>query len=365
MKIILINPILRTAETDNIPQVTSIKDCLAYGFCKALKSLGHDVTLLAAKDFAPSELEDYDFNVIFMPSAIRTIFRPRLIPFLPSLWKHLYKNTNYDLIISSEIFSISSLIAAITVPKKTVIWHELAIHPNMLYQIPSRIWYFLTSPIYSRVKNIYPRSSRAKIFLQKYFKNVSEIIIGNGVDQERFQPTEAKNDTFIVCSQLVTRKRVDRTIEMFRTYLHEYPQATESLVIVGDGVDRSKLETMVHESGISHRIQFVGRLPHAKMAPLLAGSKALLVSSLKDNILMSVQESVLCGTPVVITAAIDNADDVRRYRLGIVDDNWNQQTLHQIKINNESYVKNCHEHRNIFSHTYNAENITKTVNNRF
>lgn len=50
MKILFVNLILRTAETDDIPPVDSIKDCLGFTMCKSLLDLGHDVTLFAAED---------------------------------------------------------------------------------------------------------------------------------------------------------------------------------------------------------------------------------------------------------------------------------------------------------------------------
>lgn len=48
MKVLILNPILFTADNNVIPQVKSIKDTMIYNMCLGFKRLGHDVTLAAA-----------------------------------------------------------------------------------------------------------------------------------------------------------------------------------------------------------------------------------------------------------------------------------------------------------------------------
>ena len=52
MKILILNSILFTAETD-IPQVKTIKDTMIYGVCMGFVRLGHQVTLAAANEYRP------------------------------------------------------------------------------------------------------------------------------------------------------------------------------------------------------------------------------------------------------------------------------------------------------------------------
>ena len=44
MKVLILNPILFTADNNVIPQVKSIKDTMIYNMCLGFKRLGHDVT---------------------------------------------------------------------------------------------------------------------------------------------------------------------------------------------------------------------------------------------------------------------------------------------------------------------------------
>ena len=56
-RILIINPILYTSETNRIPKVKSIKDTMIYTFCLGFLNLGHQVTLLAAQDYQPEQEE--------------------------------------------------------------------------------------------------------------------------------------------------------------------------------------------------------------------------------------------------------------------------------------------------------------------
>ena len=50
MKVLIVNPILYTSETENIKRVESIKDTMIYDLCLAFHKKGISVTLAAAED---------------------------------------------------------------------------------------------------------------------------------------------------------------------------------------------------------------------------------------------------------------------------------------------------------------------------
>lgn len=68
MNILILNPILYTAERNIIPNVDSIKDTMIYNMCIGFVALGHNITLCAAEEFRPQKREDYDFDVHFFRS---------------------------------------------------------------------------------------------------------------------------------------------------------------------------------------------------------------------------------------------------------------------------------------------------------
>lgn len=119
MNVLIINPILFTADNDIIPKVKSIKDSMIYNFALGFKQNGHQVTLYAAEDYKPTDIETFDFNVIFGKTSLKKIFKPSVLPYLSYLNKYLRLHQNeFDLVISSEVFSFQSLFASLVCPKK-------------------------------------------------------------------------------------------------------------------------------------------------------------------------------------------------------------------------------------------------------
>ena len=131
-----------TLESSNIKKVASIKDTMMYDFCLAFYEMGHDVTLVGGEPFRPLETEDYPFEVLWWKCKGQKIFMPHCFPYMPEIRKYIRKHREeYDLIISSEVFSMNSLLAYRSAPNKVIIWHELAKHNALLKQIPSKVWY--------------------------------------------------------------------------------------------------------------------------------------------------------------------------------------------------------------------------------
>ena len=58
---------------------------------------------------------------------------PHCFPYMYNLSKYIKKNeSNIDLIICSEVFSINTLNAVLTNKSKVIVWHELAKHNVMM-----------------------------------------------------------------------------------------------------------------------------------------------------------------------------------------------------------------------------------------
>lgn len=87
MKILILNSILFTAETD-IPQVKTIKDTMIYGVCMGFVKLGHQVTLAAANEYRPIREEDYDFDVRFFSSDYTKLCKPSVLPYSKTMKRY-------------------------------------------------------------------------------------------------------------------------------------------------------------------------------------------------------------------------------------------------------------------------------------
>lgn len=352
-RVLVINPILYTSETNCIPKVKSIKDTMIYTLCMGFLKSGQEVTLIAAQDFAPTEEEQYDFPIVWMKTVLKDIFQPRCLPYMPQLRGYLKSHPEYDCIISSEMFATWSYTAARVCPQKTLVWHELAQHNNMMRKIPSRVWYNIVARFLMRSVTVVPRSKAAADFIGQFSDNVSGTIIDHGVNTDKMIPTEAadKKNQFAVVSQLIGRKRIDKTIAGFAEFWNRgHPDF--KLYIVGRGELEEALKEQVELLQIEEAVVFCGQLTHEELLPLLAQSKALLVSTEKDNNMVSIVESIAVGTPIITTSVPYNADYIRRNNLGIVEDDWNGHTLEKICSDNDVYCANCAEYREKLSNSY-------------
>lgn len=352
-QVLIINPILYTSETNRIPKVRSIKDTMIYTLCLGFLKIGQQVALIAAEDYRPDEEEQYDFPVIWMKTVWHGVFQPRCFPYMPGLRGYLKKHTEYDCIISSEMFATWSYTAARVCPQKTVIWHELAKHNNMMRRIPSRVWYRAVAGFLMRSVTVVPRSKAAAEFIGNFSDNVSGTIIDHGVNIDRMIPaeTENKKDQFVVVSQLIGRKRIDKTIDRFAEFWNKGHREYR-LYIIGKGELEEELKEQVKRLQMEKTVIFCGQLTHEELLPLVAQSKALLVSTEKDNNMVSIAESIAVGTPVITTSVPYNAYYIEKEDLGIVEDNWDGHTLEQICENNAVYCANCTQYREKLSNTY-------------
>lgn len=362
MKILILNPILYTAETDNIPKVSSIKDTMIYALCEGFIQNGDEPVLIAAMEYKPESKETYPFPIIWMPCVLRKIFKPRCLPYLKGLGKYLKNHrVEYDYIISSEVFSMPTLCAALYVREKLIIWHELGAHNNILKKIPSKVWYYVVARLFFRDIPVIPRSQKARQFISQFCNKVLNTTIDHGVDLEKINFSREKDNYFVVVSQLIERKHIDGIIQRFADFNIERGNSFE-LKIIGDGALKEKLVQQVNELKMQSSVTFYGKLSHKELIPILARAKVMLINTSKDNSMVSITESIAAGTPVITTSVPFNADYIKVDKLGIVKDAWAKDELEEICNNNEMYVNNCIQYRQKLSNQHMAKEFNHVGN---
>lgn len=355
-QILIINPILYTSETNRIPKVDSIRDTMIYTLCLGFRKLGHQVTLLAAVDYRPETEEAYDFPIVWMDTVCHKLFQPRCLPWMPKLRGYLKEHREYDLIISSEVFGTWSYTAARMYPEKTLLWQELAKHNNILHRMPSKIWYHVVARFLMRKASVIPRSEAAADFIRQFMPRVSKDCIDHGVNMDQIPQLRQieKENRFVVVSQFIERKKVDRTILRFADFLKNGHEEYR-LYLIGRGELEKDLRELVRQQHLEDRVIFAGQMTHEKLLPFVAGSRAMLVSTIKDDNMVSIVESIAAGTPVITTSVPFTAVYIRRENLGIVEDDWDADCLEQICEKNDMYVRNCLAYREKLSNTYCAQ----------
>lgn len=362
--ILIINPIIYTAETNEIPTVKSIQDTMIYTLCMGFLKAGHQVTLIAAEDYKPCEEEDYPFPVVWMHTVCHRVFQPRCFPYMPELRRFLKKHEEYDLIITSEMFATWSYTAVRLYPDKTVVWHELAAHNRMLHQIPSKLWYNVIARFLMSKAHVIARSQAARNFISRFVRCVAEETIDHGVELEKLPqagttPEDiSKQKQFVVVSQLIERKQINKTIEAFADFV-ERGNDDYNLFVIGQGEEEAPLRQVATDRNMGDKVKFCGQMTHERLLPIVAESQALLVYTRKDNNMVSIVESIAVGTPVVTTPVPYNAEYIRRENLGIVQEQWDADALEQICEENWTYVQNCLRYRHQLSNVHCAESFLR------
>lgn len=127
-----------------------------------------------------------------------------------------------------------------------------------------------------------------------------------GLDQSKFKPVaraEAKRDMdvngplFICTGALIARKNQDLVIEAIAAF----PDAT--LLLAGDGPDRSRLEALAARLGLSERVRFAGNVPHDELPRLTAAADIAILVSRSEGLANAWVEALSCGTPIIISEA--------------------------------------------------------------
>lgn len=112
------------------------------------------------------------------------------------------------------------------------------------------------------------------------------IVICPPVDVERFQVSHRSEDFHLIVSRLVSYKRIDLAVEAFT-------KAGKRLVIIGDGPDRARLESLAGDT-----IEFLGRAPDEVVTEKMATCQGFIFPGLEDFGITPV-EAQACGKPVI------------------------------------------------------------------
>ena len=67
----------------------------------------------------------------------------------------------------------------------------------------------------------------------------------------------------------------------------------------------------------------------------LSQSVGMLCDTIQDLNMIAISESVFVGTPVITNMIPYSSDIIAKYNLGIAKDNWNEDDLYQLIIDND------------------------------
>jgi glycosyltransferase involved in cell wall biosynthesis len=157
-----------------------------------------------------------------------------------------------------------------------------------------------------RVDHFVAISTTVRERIARYYRRDS-IVVHPPVDLADYQLSPQVDDFYLVLARLVPYKRIDLAVSAFS-------RLGRRLVVVGDGRDRGRLESMAGPS-----VQFAGRLPRSEVIELLARCRGLVWPGIEDFGLAPV-EAMASGRPVVARRAGGVLDTVAEGETGVFFD---------------------------------------------
>lgn len=124
----------------------------------------------------------------------------------------------------------------------------------------------------------------------------------NGVDTELFRPCEpalppGAGPRIVVPRRLFPKNGVDVLLRALPRIVEEVPGV--EAVMIGDGPERRRLESMAVELGVGERVRFLGAQPNARMPALLSSAQVAVIPSRMEATSVAALEAMACGLPVV------------------------------------------------------------------
>ncbi|MEK7616306.1 MAG: glycosyltransferase family 4 protein [Patescibacteria group bacterium] len=109
----------------------------------------------------------------------------------------------------------------------------------------------------------------------------------------------------------------------FRMLIKIVPQFLEinpffRLVIVGDGPDRTLLETMIHNLNLQKKVHLVGKKSHEELIRYLQASEIMILNSGYEGFSHQLLEAMMIGVPVIASNMGGNRELVRQGENGFM-----------------------------------------------
>jgi teichuronic acid biosynthesis glycosyltransferase TuaC len=137
-------------------------------------------------------------------------------------------------------------------------------------------------------------------------------VLRNGVDLTLFRPADRDTarralgltkPTLLAVGNLVSLKRHRMMVEA----LVGLPGV--DLVIVGEGPERTAIETLARERRVADRVRLLGHLPQDRLPEIYSAADVLLLVSTHEGWPNVLLESMACGTPAIVSD-IDGITDI-------------------------------------------------------
>jgi L-malate glycosyltransferase len=137
------------------------------------------------------------------------------------------------------------------------------------------------------------------------FKVTNEIeVIPNFIDLEKFKKQKKDHFKKAICpngESLIVHtsnfRKVKRVTDVVRIFANIHSEIPAKLLMIGDGPERAKAETMCRDLDISHDVRFLGKLEAVE--EVLSVADLFLMPSEKESFGLAALEAMACEVPVI------------------------------------------------------------------
>jgi glycosyltransferase involved in cell wall biosynthesis len=178
---------------------------------------------------------------------------------------------------------------------------------------------------------------------------IEENFLNEGMKRER--RSNGQSLTILSNRNLLPPYNVSLLVRAIPHVLHEEPGA--KFLIAGNGSEKGQLEREAVALKVNPSVQFLGRVPHERMADLLAQADVYVSTSLHDGTSVSLLEAMAAGTFPVVTDIPANREWIKDGQNGflvstrdekllarkIVDALRNRELLQKSRASNFAVVK--------------------------
>ncbi|MBE5316835.1 MAG: glycosyltransferase [Xanthomonadales bacterium] len=131
----------------------------------------------------------------------------------------------------------------------------------------------------------------------------------NGIDLQRFAPAdgaEARRALDLPAADRVllyvgNLKRSKGVLDLVEALRQLPADEWQHCIVIGEGEDRAAMEALARQYGLSERLRWLGRQPHAQIGQWLAACDLLLLPSHAEGVPNVVLEAMASGRPVVVS----------------------------------------------------------------
>jgi glycosyltransferase involved in cell wall biosynthesis len=170
-----------------------------------------------------------------------------------------------------------------------------------------------------RVPFIVGSPSTQNELLRRGFPQADIFLIPYGVDHHVHRPTgvsKSPGPLIGYFGRLKKYKSVDHLLKALPRVLQDVPDL--KVLIVGEGDDRPRLETLARDLGIGAALEFTGFVTESKKIELLQTMWCKVTTSSKEGWGLTVIEANACGTPVLASDVPGLRDAVRDGETGLL-----------------------------------------------